>query len=206
MSKNFYASAAAQARGELEEVGLGLGPLGQDTVLISIGGAQTSCDSFLGAEHCRCFHIYAPVYTCSEDPETLKLFSLFIRTIKYHPPFNHPNASFQISFPSARDRLEAGKTYTIVWTTAPGVQAQEVSINVRDSSPQGNYRWFFLRKDLPNTGKYEWHVPTDVKSEGPYIISISYVQPRSPQISDLFQGWSEPFYITIADAYRPSAP
>lgn len=194
-----HASAATQAHGEpAEEVGLWLYPPGSVSDGLGFGGLQFSCQT----STCRCFELYTSVHTCNENPETLRVFNLVIKSMKYHDP----HASFTVSFPSAQNRLETGKTYTIFWSTSPSVQARKVSINIRDTSRQGDYRWFFLEQDAPNTGRYEWTVPVNLKSEGPYLITVFHSGTRPLHTPFNPYGWSEPFYITVADAHRSSAP
>ncbi|MGH7962499.1 MAG: Ser-Thr-rich GPI-anchored membrane family protein [Candidatus Binatia bacterium] len=193
INKNFYASAATQARGEVDEIGLWLHPQESASEGIGFGGIQFSCQT----STCKCFELYAPVHTCGENAEVQRVFDLLIKTIRYAPSRDAPTTSFQISFPAAQERLKVGKTYTLTWTMTPGVHAQKVDIDVRDTSRQGDYRGFVLGKDLPNTGRYEWTVPVGLKSEGPYLITILHSGTRPLHTPFSPYGWSDPFYIVV---------
>jgi hypothetical protein len=177
-------------------VGLVLHPRGESERgkrSISIGGRQASCESFVPS--CRCFTVYEAVYTCGDDSETLQIFDLLLKTIRY----DDAKAAFKIVFPAAEDSLHPNTSYTIRWRTRPGLRIRRVDIWVHDTSKTGHSSTILDTKGVPNTGTYNWHTPS-LDSTGPFLIDISFVKPWQPIPRTLvsgriYAGKSNPFYI-----------
>jgi len=160
---------------------------------VYLGGRQAVCDSF---PHCACFTVYETIHTCSENAETLKVFDLIPKTVRY----NDPDGAFRISFPTAQDSLGSGKRYTVRWRTKPSLRIRRVSIVAHDTSTTWKKGTVLDAKNVPNTGRFEWLVPTTVNSQGPYLLEITFLKPikvKPPALGGarIYNGRSEPFYI-----------
>ena len=202
VKKGYYRTPAQEAAGEpASVVGLSLFPeewlTNQDS--IGISGRQVNCSLF-GDNPCFIFFTI-PVYPISKNPEILKVFDTFIKTITY----NNPDAAFQIIFPSSADQLEVNKKYLIQWRTSAKLQIQKVNLVAFDTSMNWQEGLILSADNISNTGEYEWVIPSTIKSNGPYLISISYCEPIIPPppgtISSckLHEGYSNPFYISTSN-------
>jgi hypothetical protein len=162
---------------------------------ILIGGHQANCESFLPP--CKCFTIYEAIYTCADEHEIRRTFSLLLKTVRN----DDPNAAFLIDFPAAQDRLKPNKHYTIRWTTKSGLRIRSVSIFAYDTSKPSWRDGLALEvKNVPNTGRYDWLVLDSIESPGPYLLDISFVKPIQATPSALragriYEAKSDPFYI-----------
>jgi len=193
-----YRTPPQEAAGEPEsQVGEIVSPHGVSPDYDSsiwIGGRQAGCEDF--GPPCKCFTIYVAVYTCAADTATLRIYDLFLTTIRN----KDSNESFHILFPSAQARLEPGKHYTLRWSIKPEVPKHTVDIIVHDTSKLDWRDPVLQVKDVPDTGSYDWLVPASVSSPGPYLIEISFVVPTKappPALSAgrIYEGRSNPFYI-----------
>ena len=105
-----YRTPPQEEAGEPEsEVGEIISPVGESPTYegsIWIGGRQVRCEDF--GPPCKCFTIYVEVYSCATDAETLRIYDLFLTTIRN----NDSNESFHVIFPPAQARLQPGKHYT----------------------------------------------------------------------------------------------
>lgn len=195
----YYRTPPEEAEGKpAYEIGLTLLPQGESrrgNRSIGIGGRQASCESFIAS--CKCFTMYVAVSTCSSDAETLRIFDLFLKTIRN----SNPNEAFHITTPKAQERLLHNAHYKIGWRTKPQLRIRAVNIYVYDTSGKWSKgRPILVVKDVPNTGSYDWIVPDSVGSSGPYLLEISFVKPvkaTPPALSSgrIYDGRSDPFYI-----------
>jgi hypothetical protein len=193
----YYRTPADEEAAETPKsiVGFAVVPNGQTSRSndgVYLGGRQADCRSF---PSCPCFTVYETIYTCSENPETLKVFDLIVKTVR----FDNPEAAFRVSFPTAKHFLHSGKHYTIHWQTKPSLQIRRVSIFVHDTSTSWKTGAILNAKKVPNTGSFVWVVPA-VKSPGPYLLEISFLKPikvEPPALGGarIYRGMSEPFYI-----------
>jgi len=139
----------------------------------------------------------SPVYTCANDASTRHIYDLLITTIDR----NWPDAAFKIVLPDAQQTLHRNQSYSINWRTKPGTPKHKVHILIHDTSKTDWREGTVLDvKNVPNTGRYEWHIPSTVASAGPYLIEISFVVPEvgePPALSGgrIYSGVSGPFYI-----------
>ena len=109
--------------------------------------------------------------------------------------FNNPKAEFQVVAPMHNDKLRPNGTYTIRWTTKPGLHSPTVSVRVVDTSRYWK-EGTVLSVEVPNTGSYKWTVPGKVPSAGPYLLTVSFVQTTGSGGGRIYQGTSNPFYIS----------
>jgi hypothetical protein len=146
----------------------------------------------------RCFTLYGiPIYTSAQDSETLRVFDLLLRTVRYHSP----DAVFEIIFPTAQGRIEPNARCTIRWRTKHGFRIHSVTIQAWDTSQTGQgTNMVFQVTNVPNTGNYDWLVPDSLTSPGPYIIGVYFVKlikppPGALSAGKIYEGLSNPFYI-----------
>ena len=79
--------------------------------------------------------------------------------------------------------LQAGSLVPLSWTTDPSINT---NIEVQ-FSPDGGYSWQVLFEQLPNTGSFDWRVPTDF-GDNCKIKLIGYVDSETHlDISDQFE-------------------
>ena len=200
VNEDYYATPAQELAGKAENVvGLILSPknvknpyTSDDT--IHIGGRQVDCQSL--RSYAPCFTFYEiPIYTMSKNSKIIRVFNLLIKTITN----NESDVAFKILFPTRKDRLKPGERYTIQWNTKIGLQIQKVNIRVFNTSNPTIKDLILDAENVPNTGNYKWIVPSTIKSEGPYLVRISF-RKYSPggtlRSWELLSGWSDPFYIS----------
>jgi hypothetical protein len=192
-----WQSAAQEAAGEgPDEIGVTISPEGETPGAITIGGrGATACTP--EQADCKCLSIYVAVYTCDQDAQTRHIYDLFITTIRNE----WPDSDFTVVFPAAQDVLHPNQRYTIRWRTKSGIPHHNVNISVRDTS-KADWREAMVLdvKNVPNTGRYQWRVPSSITAPGPYLIDISFVlheKVEAPPLSGnrLYSGTSSPFYI-----------
>jgi hypothetical protein len=161
---------------------------------IWFGGLQADCAALTS---CKCFTIYETEYTCNPDPETSRIFDQILTTIRY----DDPDYAFQIIAPSTREYTRSNANFTIRWKTRPGLHISRVSLGIHDTaSGSGRDSLVLQAKDIPNSGEFEWFVPANLRSSGPYIIEIFYLKPIKAEppalsASHIFAGRSDPFYV-----------
>lgn len=201
VEKNYYKTPAQEAAGEPASViGLTASPGDKpvDNYSILFGGRQVNCQNLNVP---RCFTFYTiPIYTFNKNSEILGVFDSLIKSISY----NNPDATFQILFPEAKAQLEPNTTYTIRWKTKPDLQIKKVKLIAFDTSRYWQEGLILSVENIPNTGSYEWTIPSVIKSEGPYLLGVSYcesiIPPPVGTISSckLHEGWSDLFYISVS--------
>jgi hypothetical protein len=196
-----YRTPSQEAEGKPSSV-VGLWVFPKDTKTsgthgIGMGGRQMDCDVIPAAKG-RCFTLYGiPIYTYAQDSETLQVFDLLLRTVRY----DNPDAPFEIIFPTAQGRIEPNTRCTIRWRTKHGFRIHSVTIQAWDTSQAGQgSNMVFQVTDVPNTGNYDWLVPGSLTSSGPYIIGVYFVKlikvpPGALSAGQIYEGLSDPFYI-----------
>jgi hypothetical protein len=195
-----YRTPPQEAEGKPPSVvGLTVFPKGENARgihVVEMGGRQMDCD-VIPAGKGRCFTLYGiPIYTSAQDSETLRVFDLLLRTVRY----DNPDAAFEIIFPTAQARIEPNTRCLIRWRTKHGFRIHSVSIEVWDTSQTMQGNMVFQVTNVPNTGNYDWLLPGSLTSPGPYIIGVYFVKlikppPGALSAGKIYEGLSNPFYI-----------
>lgn len=110
--------------------------------------------------------------------------------------------SLVVSAPAPSSHLMAGAQTTVLWQTPSSLTAESATLHF---SPDGGITWSLIAQGQPNSGSYEWAVPSVVTDHAKVAVVLVESDP-SGVLFDSAVGLSEAFSIESVVGVRDGGP